>query len=630
MENGSDVRGLTPNFRIGDKTLCGNTEVDNMLKGILAKMTAAALALGLSGSSRAAQQNDFGGSITSVQSLIERYDADRTSLSHVYDAPLSEAAETRLTALYADWSDALRKVNFDELDEENKVDYLLFDNHLRYQLRLLDIRKEQEAKTLVLLSFSKIIVNLDESRRRMEIPKPEEAAAALAELIKQIAKSREAAEAGLQANAQPTQAPGAVQPVHVSKIVASRAAETLPRLREVLKRWFQYYNGYHPLFTWWASEPYKEADRSLEAYTNFVKEKLVGIKADDKTTIIGDPVGRDALAAELTAAMVPYSPEELIALAENEMDWCQREMSKASHEMGYDDWHKALEHVKGIHVEPGDQPEAIRKLAIESINYVEGHDLVSVPQLAKETWRMEMMSPERQLVNPFFTGGDVISVSYPTDAMTFEQRIMTMKGNNISFSRATVFHELIPGHYLQQFMNERYRTYRRVFQTPFWSEGNAFYWELLLWNIGFPKTPEERAGMLFWRMHRCARIIFSLKFHLGLWTPQQCVEFLVTKVGHEVDNATAEVRRSFNGSVPPLYQSAYMIGALQFRALHAELVDSGKMTNRAFHDRILRENQMPVEMVRAILTDQKLNKDFHPNWKFYGPIPARGELRHQE
>jgi len=128
--------------------------------------------------------------------------------------------------------------------------------------------------------------------------------------------------------------------------------------------------------------------------------------------------------------------------------------------------------------------------------------------------------------------------------------------------------------------------------------------------------------MLFWRMHRCARIIFSLSFHLGLWTPQQCVDFLVSAVGHEVDNATAEVRRSFNGSVGPLYQCAYMLGALQFRALHKELVESGKMSNRAFHDAILHQGQMPVEMVRADLTRQKLTRNFKTRWKFYGEIAA--------
>lgn len=74
--------------------------------------------------------------------------------------------------------------------------------------------------------------------------------------------------------------------------------------------------------------------------------------------------------------------------------------------------------------------------------------------------------------------------------------------------------------------------------------------------------------MLFWRMHRASRIVFSLGFHLGRMTPEQCVELLVERGGHEVANAEAEVRRSFNGSYPPLYQLAYMMGGLQFRALH--------------------------------------------------------------
>jgi len=98
---------------------------------------------------------------------------------------------------------------------------------------------------------------------------------------------------------------------------------------------------------------------------------------------------------------------------------------------------------------------------------------------------------------------------------------------------------------------------------------------------------------------------------------QESIDFLVKRVGHEVDNATAEVRRSFSGQDGPLYQAAYMLGGLQLRSLHRELVDSGKLTNRAFHDAILRENRIPIEMVRASLTGQKLTKDFTSNWKFY-------------
>ena len=273
--------------------------------------------------------------------------------------------------------------------------------------------------------------------------------------------------------------------------------------------------------------------------------------------------------------------------------------------------------MKTLHVEPGKQPELIRQLMNEAVEYVEQHDLVTVPALAKETLRMDMMSPERQLVAPFFLGGPRILVSYPTSTMQHEQKEMSLRANNIHFSRATVFHEMIPGHNLQLFMSQRYRTYRELFGTPFSTEGWALYWEMLLWDMGFPKTPENRIGMLFWRMHRSARIVFSLSFHLGKMSPEQAIDYLVDRVGHERDSASAEVRRSFNGSYGPLYQCAYLIGGLQFRALHRELVDSGKMTNRQFHDSILKENRMPAEVLRALLAGLPLSREFTASWKFY-------------
>jgi uncharacterized protein (DUF885 family) len=168
-------------------------------------------------------------------------------------------------------------------------------------------------------------------------------------------------------------------------------------------------------------------------------------------------------------------------------------------------------------------------------------------------------------------------------------------------------------------MNARYRSYRSIFETPFSVEGWALHWEMLLWDQGFTKTPEDRIGALFWRMHRCARIIFSLSFHLGKMTAQECVDFLVNRVGFERENAAGEVRRSFESVYyGPLYQVAYMLGALQFRALHKELVASGKMSDREFHDAILKMNAIPVEMVRASLTKQAVDVGFVSNWKFYG------------
>jgi len=52
-------------------------------------------------------------------------------------------------------------------------------------------------------------------------------------------------------------------------------------------------------------------------------------------------------------------------------------------------------------------------------------------------------------------------------------------------------------------------------------------------------------------------------------------------------------------------------------ALKHELVDGGKMTFKQFHDAIIKENTMPIEMVRATLTNQKLDRDFVTKWRFY-------------
>ena len=347
---------------------------------------------------------------------------------------------------------------------------------------------------------------------------------------------------------------------------------------------------------------------------------IAAARAGDSADIIGDPIGRDGLLNELANEMIPYTPEELIAIAQKELAWCENEMKRAAREMGFgDDWKSALEKVKNMYVDPGKQPEAMRDLAVEAVQFLDEHDLVTIPPMVRETWRMEMMTPERQLVNPFFTGGEVLSVSYPTNTMTFEQKMMSMRGNNIPFSRATVFHELIPGHHLQGYMAARYRPYRAaVGGTPFITEGWSLYWELLLWDLKFQKTPADRVGALFWRMHRCARIIFSLSFHLGKMTPQEAIDFLVDRIGHERENAIAEVRRSFEDNYSPLYQAAYLLGGMQLYALHKELVGSGKMTNRQFHDAVLKENRIPVEMIRAGLTKQPLTRDYKSTWRFYG------------
>lgn len=541
-----------------------------------------------------------------LRDVVERFSVDRAALRRRFDVPNGPRRQAALDGYYAVWDGRLREADFARLGLQGKVDWVLLKNRIAQDRAQLAREAERAREMTPLLPFAAAVRELQERRRQLDIPMPDSAARVLARVTAQVTDAKKAVEDGK---------------LTATRIVAHRAATEAGALRDLLRRWYEYHAGYDPLFTWWAKSPYEKASEALQGYARTLREKLVGWKQGDEEPIVGDPIGREALLADLEFEMIPYTPEELIKIAEREFAWCEAEMKKASRAMGFgDDWEAALEKVKTLHAEPGKQTQVVRDLAFEAIEFVEKRNLVTVPPLAKEVWRMEMLSPEQQRVSPFFLGGEVIQVSFPTDAMLQDEKLMSMRGNNVHFSRATVQHELIPGHHLTGFMGNRHHSHRGAFSTPFWTEGWALYWEMLLWDLDFPRSPEDRVGMLFWRSHRAARIMFSLGFHLGTMTPQQAIDLLVDRVGHERANATAEVRRSFNGSYSPLYQVAYMMGGLQFRALHQELVGSGRMTNKAFHDAVLTTNSMPVEMVRAVLTNQRLSADHVPSWRFAGEL----------
>jgi len=545
----------------------------------------------------------FASQAQELYEMISQFRADRSALARKYTLKESDEYYDRFTKFYTDWIEIVTKVPFNTLSPQGKVDYLLMKNYIEKEMFFLK-QDEKEFKTVAhVTDFAAPLYEFVKQRRTGRRPD----APALANVFMQAIASVEAAKSKL---TRETPFP--------SWQNAEKAADVVGSLRVNLKEAKQFYADYDPQFAWWMEKPYDSLNKSLLEYASVLKKHYVNTSVkDDGSGIIGKPIGREALIRSLQSEFIVYSPEELIAIAEKQFAWCDAEMVKASGAMGFgNNWKSALEKVKNTYVPPGEQPALVNRLAEEAIQFVERNDLVTVPELAKETWRMKMMSPEQQKINPFFLGGEQIIISYPTQTMEHEEKMMSMRGNNPHFSKATVHHELIPGHHLQLFMMQRHKPYRELFSTPFWIEGWALYWELILWDKGFPGSAEDRIGMLFWRMHRCARIIFSLNYHLGKMSPQQCIDFLVDRVGHERANAEAEVRRSFTGRYGPLYQIAYMVGGLQFYGLRKELVVSGKLTEREFHDRILREGSIPVEIVRAILTGQTVPEDFKTSWRF--------------
>jgi len=537
-----------------------------------------------------------------VTEFITHYQADRGALERLYSVQPSNEYFDRFERFYSDQLQKLESLNFEDLPHSGQVDYLLLQNSLERSLYFLEEDREQYSRIEHFLPAPVEIMEFIELRRRGHALEGQQVAEWMNSWFHETENK--------------------IDELESTEVLSLRDAaylsETIGELKDAINEAYDFYYGYSPDFNWWVESPFAMLNESLESYAELAAEHFDEEQETvDESGIAGNPIGEDEINRRLAFEMISYTPQELIEIANVQYEWTLREMMKASNELGYgDDWKAALEHVKTTYLPAGKQPELVQDLADEAVNFLESRNLVTIPEMAKETWRMMMLSPEWQRIAPFFLGGETVRIAYPTHTMTHEEKMMSMRGNNPHFSKAVVHHELIPGHHLQQFMNLRYATQRRMFRTPFWTEGWALYWEFVLYENEFANSPEDRIGMLYWRMHRAARIVFSLNYHLGNWSPQQSIDYLVEKVGHEYANAEAEVRRSFEGNYGPLYQIAYMVGAMQFYSLRMELVDSGEMSEKKFHDAILQNNSIPVAMVKAILTEQELTPDFQSDWKF--------------
>jgi uncharacterized protein (DUF885 family) len=543
---------------------------------------------------------------TTVLDLERDYQADQFSLREAFSLPASESYIAQQQRLAREWQARLAKFDFAALDPREKAEYLLLKSEVQANLDETALTAKRLAEIAPLVPFRTTIHELEIARRQWKTLDCQAAAGkieALTNAVKQVREHLPKPD-GKQAGAMHSS----------SAAVALRAAGTVRELQELLKRWYAFYEGFQPDFGWWMKKPYEDASKQLEDYAKYLREEVAQLKGKDEDPLVGEPIGPEAVAAHIRHEWLPYSADELIAIGEREFAWCEAEMKKASREMKLgDDWKAALARVKADYVPAGQQEELVARVAGEAIDFVKRRDLVTVPRLCEESWGLTMMNADTMKVMPYAAyNGRQMMVAYANVDMKLDDKLMVMRGNNRHFTRLVIPHELIPGHHLQQYYAARGPD--RPSSTSFYVEGWALYWELRLWDLGWARTPEDRIGMLFWRMTRSARVILTLKYHLGRMTPDEMVNFLVDRVGHEKFGAKSEVRRFIQAE--PLYQVGYLIGGRQILALHDEMVGPGKLSERQYHDAVLEQGAMPIELVRVALTGVPVTKDAKPQWRF--------------
>ncbi len=161
---------------------------------------------------------------------------------------------------------------------------------------------------------------------------------------------------------------------------------------------------------------------------------------------------------------------------------------------------------------------------------------------------------------------------------------------------ALVLHETNPGHHLQialQLELEGLPQFRKIYRSTAYVEGWALYAESLGGELGVYDDPASRFGALESERFRARRLVVDTGLHAMGWTRQQAIDFLGDE--SEVDRYIAW----------PGQALAYKLGQLAITELKALACDvyGADFDVRDFHDAVLRNGPLPLEMLQETVRD---------------------------
>src|SRR5665213_1049608 len=232
-----------------------------------------------------AEYSNLDTSSSEMRPLIERYAVDRGNILRFYNIPASPERRARLRRFYDETKAAMAAQNFDAMSQDGKVDYILFRNEVDHELRRLALDEKEEAENAVYLPFSATIIQLEEERAQMKPLDPVKTAQTLGKLNKDIDAARQSVDARLRAE-------NGAQAAQMRRIVGNRAANELAQLRNSLRTWFTFYDGYDSMFTWWDEEAYRTVDTSLQNYTTLLRERVAGLRTATADPVVVSGAGR--------------------------------------------------------------------------------------------------------------------------------------------------------------------------------------------------------------------------------------------------------------------------------------------------------------------------------------------------
>ena len=168
------------------------------------------------------------------------------------------------------------------------------------------------------------------------------------------------------------------------------------------------------------------------------------------------------------------------------------------------------------------------------------------------------------------------------------------------------YHEAVPGHHWQIATAQELKglpQFRKIIPFTAYQEGWALYSEWLAKEAGwYEGDPFGDLGRLQAELFRAVRLVVDTGIHAKRWPRQQAIDYMREKTGMPEKEVTAEIERYI---VNPGQACAYKVGMLKIQELrkraHTEL--GAKFDQREFHDVVLKNGALPLEILEEQVTD---------------------------
>jgi uncharacterized protein (DUF885 family) len=169
---------------------------------------------------------------------------------------------------------------------------------------------------------------------------------------------------------------------------------------------------------------------------------------------------------------------------------------------------------------------------------------------------------------------------------------------------ALVYHEGIPGHHLQLAVQTELTdlpAFRKFGGVTAYSEGWGLYAEKLAKDMGQYTEPIRDFGRLQLELHRAIRLVVDTGLHAKKWSREQAIRYIVDNSAEPQPSCVKAIERYI---VNPGQATAYMVGRLKISELRerARTALGDRFDIRAFHDVVLRNGPLPLDVLDAQVT----------------------------